>query len=327
MVVLLPAVAVHPPGRGSATTELVSGSDAGFQDQLQGSVVGVSQNSVAVHLEESKVLTLEIQRSEAVKSSEGLIAEGSVVEKVPVSVSDGLGVGVSVSEDSAAGVLDAEGSVERDLSSGVAEAGSSGPELLAQRTITGSEVGKSASHGERVKSYLSVATHKRPSLQKHDLSTCLDEGDQVIIVPDEILTDSPPLWEHLIIGKFPESAPHIAKIHVIVNKIWTYGNKSVKIDAYVVNSTTIKFRIRDRVIRERVLRRGMWNIADKPMIVSNYGPIIEEAQPALQRIPMWVELKQVPPSYFSWKGLSFLSSAVGEHKETAPGDRIMQAVR
>ena len=93
-------------------------------------------------------------------------------------------------------------------------------------------------------------------------------GDLIVQVPNEIFEDSVPLWEDLIIGRFPQVSPHIAKVHVIVNKIWPLGDKSVKIDAHVVDAKTIKFRIRDSSVRVRVLRRGMWNIADMPMIVS-----------------------------------------------------------
>lgn len=61
-------------------------------------------------------------------------------------------------------------------------------------------------------------------------------------------------------------SPHVDKIHVIVNKIWPLGDKTVKVDVFVVNDKTVKFRIRDSAIRLRVLRRGMWNIADIPMV-------------------------------------------------------------
>ncbi|XP_023637566.1 uncharacterized protein LOC111830212 [Capsella rubella] len=98
---------------------------------------------------------------------------------------------------------------------------------------------------------------------------------------------------------------------MIVNKIWRLGDKSTFIDVYEVNDNTVKFRIRNESMRNRILNRGMWNIMDIPMIVSKWTPFAEE-QPAMKSIPLWITLKNVPPSMFTHKGLEFLSSAVGK---------------
>lgn len=140
-------------------------------------------------------------------------------------------------------------------------------------------------------------------------------------VPDEVLKGSTLLWEDFS-RKFLSTAPHVAKVHVNVNKIWSVKDKSVKIDAFVVNDVTIKFRIRDSSVQFRVLRRGMWNIADVPMIVSKWSPVTEEAQPEIKSILMWVVLKNVPHKMFSWEGLSFLSSPVGDPKRLHPDTKL-----
>lgn len=91
----------------------------------------------------------------------------------------------------------------------------------------------------------------------------------------------------------------------------------MRIDVFEVNDRMVKFRIKDTAVRSRVLRRGMWNIADIPMIVSKWSPIKEDNQPEIKTIPMWVVLKNVH-TMFSWKGLGFLASAVGEPKRLHP---------
>lgn len=63
-------------------------------------------------------------------------------------------------------------------------------------------------------------------------------------------------------------------------------------------------------MRQRILKRGMWNIADVPLVVSKWSPIAEESTPEAT-VPLWVHLKNVPMSMFSWEGLSFMTSAVG----------------
>lgn len=57
------------------------------------------------------------------------------------------------------------------------------------------------------------------------------------------------------------------------------------------------------------------------MLRSKWSPFIEESSPEVTSVPLWVHLKHVPMDMFSWKGLSFLTSAVGEpvrlHPDTA----------
>lgn len=112
-----------------------------------------------------------------------------------------------------------------------------------------------------------------------------------------------------MIAKFLETTPHIAKVHMILNKIWAFGDKSQKLDVHSVDETTMRIRIENVMVRDKVVRRGMWNIAGVPMIVSKWAP--EEDKKQANLIPLWVHLKNFPLSMYSWEGLSFMTSAVG----------------
>lgn len=172
------------------------------------------------------------------------------------------------------------------------------------------EVSSQLKEGSSPKSYANVVG-SRPSLAKFEVKVSMVDGKAMVAVPDEVLNDSVPLWEDFLIGRFPSTAPHVAKIHVIVNKIWNLGDKSIRIDVFEVNSTTVKFRIRNVSARMRALRRGMWNICDQPMMMSKWTPIVEDAQPEIKTMPLWVKIKNVPQSMFTWPGLSFLVSRRG----------------
>ncbi|CAL9224793.1 unnamed protein product, partial [Arabidopsis halleri] len=172
------------------------------------------------------------------------------------------------------------------------------------------------------KSYANVVG-SRPSLAKFDVNVSMVDGKATVAVPDAILDDPVPLWEDFLIGRFPSTTPHVAKIHVIVNKIWNLGDKSTKIDVYEVNSSTVKFRIRNVSARTRALRRGMWNICEQPMMMSKWTPIVEDAQPEIKTMPMWVKIKNVPHSMFTWPGLSFLANRVGEPRRLHPDTELV----
>lgn len=99
------------------------------------------------------------------------------------------------------------------------------------------------------------------------------DGKATVVVPKEVLDGAKPLWEDFLIGKFLSTkAPHVGKIHMIVNKIWRLGDTSTLIDVYEVNDTTVKFRVRNESMRRRILNRGMWNLMNIPMIVSKWSP-------------------------------------------------------
>ena len=169
------------------------------------------------------------------------------------------------------------------------------------------------------KSWLHAAQKRSFTKQKFEVVEV--DGQEKVVVPKEVFVDAKPLWEDFLLGNFLSSkAPHVGKIHMIVNKIWRLGDKTTLIDVLEVNESTVKFRIRNEGMRHRILNRRMWNIMGIPMIVSKWTPFTEETQPAMKSIPLWVTLSNIPPTLFTDKGLEYLSSAVGKpirlHPET-----------
>lgn len=158
-------------------------------------------------------------------------------------------------------------------------------------------------------------------MRRYNLDITNLEGQLSVEIPDEVVVNANPLWEDFLIGKFLDSAPHIARIHAVVNKIWREGGKGQLVEVYEVDSTTMKFRVPDPQMRARILRRGMWNIGNIPLVVTKWTPEELKEKPEITSIPMWVYLKNVPLNMFSWEGLSFITSAVGHpvklHPETA----------
>lgn len=68
----------------------------------------------------------------------------------------------------------------------------------------------------------------------------------------------------------------------------------------------------------------MWNIADIPMIISKWSPVVEEEEEEeIKIMPMWITMKNVPHKMFSWKGFSFLMSATGKPVRLHPKQRSL----
>lgn len=159
-------------------------------------------------------------------------------------------------------------------------------------------------------SWVAIAKDKKV-LQKFDVEVTSEGGKNKVLFPEGILSDSTPLWEDFVVGKFVEVSPHIAKVHMVVNKIWSYGDPSLKVEVYDVDAKTMRFKIPNQKAREKVIRRGVWNVAGVPMIVKKWSPTAEEEKQEEEAIPMWVHWRNIPLNTFSWEALSFMTNAVG----------------
>ena len=124
-------------------------------------------------------------------------------------------------------------------------------------------------------SWVNIAKDKK-TLKKYDVEILDKGGKQTVEIPEEVISESTPLWDDFVIGKFLDRAPHVAKVHMVLNEIWRYGELSTKVEVYEVDDTTMRFKVSDPKAREKILRRGMWNIVGVPMIVTKWTPRSEE---------------------------------------------------
>lgn len=91
----------------------------------------------------------------------------------------------------------------------------------------------------------------------------------------------------------------------------------------------MRFKVSSQKAREKILRRGMWNIVGVPMIVTKWSPKAEDEEQEEEAIPIWVHLEKVPLHMYSWEGLSFITSAVGlpvkPHQDTIACTKLDEA--
>lgn len=146
----------------------------------------------------------------------------------------------------------------------------------------------------------------------------LQGGVASVDLPKELLSDSEPLWSAYIVGHFMGDAPHIGKVHAIVNRIWSFPEKPVKIDAQFISPKTVLFRIDNPQLKARVLKRNFWHIADVPIVVREWSPKTASANPDLTAVPLWVDLRGVPDHLFSQNGLTFFGDTIGRTVKLHP---------
>ncbi|KAF2578381.1 hypothetical protein F2Q68_00002283 [Brassica cretica] len=145
------------------------------------------------------------------------------------------------------------------------------------------------------KSYSQVAAQSSRDLEekfsnvvRYFLVADLKGGVASVGLPEELLSDSKPLWSAYIVGHFMGNAPHIGKVHAIVNRIWSFPDKPAKIDAQFISPRTVLFCIDNPQLKERILKRTFWHIADIPIVVREWSPATASAQPDLTAVPLWL---------------------------------------
>ncbi|KAG7543259.1 hypothetical protein ISN45_Aa07g031820 [Arabidopsis thaliana x Arabidopsis arenosa] len=105
---------------------------------------------------------------------------------------------------------------------------------------------------------------------------------------------------------------------VVENEVAKVTIPEVVVGASFLNKTTVPFRIESDRIHEHVLKRRYWHIGNIPLVIDEWNLATAQAPPDLPAMPLWVDLKDVPPHLFSNQGLSFLSSTTGNFVKLHP---------
>lgn len=191
------------------------------------------------------------------------------------------------------------------------------PELVSQSPVLSE---KSSQSGSSLRNGPWVSLVKGIPMSITDFQPDFDveNGVAKVLIPQEVIGKSEPLWKCYAVGVFMGDAPHVGSIHATVNRIWTVTDRSSKIDVQFLNKTMVLFRIENSRIREHVLQRRYWHIANVPLVLSEWNPETAQAPPDLTAMPLWVDLKGVPAHLFSHEGLGFLSSTAGNFVKLHP---------
>ncbi|KAF2580222.1 hypothetical protein F2Q68_00004936 [Brassica cretica] len=145
----------------------------------------------------------------------------------------------------------------------------------------------------------------------------ITDGVASIQIPNEIYANPEPFWRSFVVGHFIGD-PHVGSIHATVNRIWTMARDGSKIDVQFIEKNTVLFRIENAILREKVIQRRYWHVADILLVVREWSPETALDPLDLSKMPIWIDLKGVPNLLFSRKGLKCLSRAAGKYVKLHP---------
>nr|VDD08973.1 unnamed protein product [Brassica oleracea] len=76
---------------------------------------------------------------------------------------------------------------------------------------------------------------------------------------------------HILLDTSWEMHP-ISETFMLVNRIWSFPDRPAKIDAQFISPRTVLFCIDHPQLKDRVLKRTFWHIADIPIVVREWSP-------------------------------------------------------
>lgn len=95
----------------------------------------------------------------------------------------------------------------------------------------------------------------------------------------------------------------------MVTRIW---GKNCSIFTKKLGESSYLFHIPDDATRKFVIQRGIWHIDDCLVFVSAWSPAETITLPEIKTITLWLLLKNIPNHLYSFEGIKWIASGIGE---------------
>ena len=149
------------------------------------------------------------------------------------------------------------------------------------------------------------------------------EGATVFKLPKALAVEGSRGWEGTLVGYFIGKKLPYSLIKNISAKMW---GKAGLMDMLATESGHFFFKFNSKEESVAVLEGGPWHFAGQPMILRSWQPGIKLEKEAPSKIPIWVNVYNIPMEYWNPEGLSHIASIIGKplhvDKLTASGRRI-----
>ena len=132
------------------------------------------------------------------------------------------------------------------------------------------------------------------------------EGKVRVSPPAEILEEGELLWRNAVVVQLIGRIPNFGYFQKMVRSLW-----GEEIDAKPVGHNLFIILFSCSEARDQVLENGPWHIQNKPLIVRRWQPGMKSLEFDMTRLPVWIQLGNIPLELFTQKGISYIASAIG----------------
>ncbi|KAK1388167.1 hypothetical protein POM88_016345 [Heracleum sosnowskyi] len=129
-------------------------------------------------------------------------------------------------------------------------------------------------------------------------------GSESGFPPDAVLKQGNEKFKTCIVGTFTRGAPSYSKVAAFARDAWE--RKGLLLTSQK-DARTYVFKFDSEANMNAAMARGTWYLGKKPMLVHAWGSKLGEKT----SIPIWVKFENLPDSYWTREGLSYLGSVIG----------------
>lgn len=135
------------------------------------------------------------------------------------------------------------------------------------------------------------------------------EGQKVKVAPPVSVAEiGAAHWKDCIVGYFVDKRLPYQVVRSMAVKMWSkYGLHEVlsndKGFFFLLFESTSAYR--------QILETGPWHFGGKLMILQQWYPQMELEKVGLTKVPLWIQIFNIPLEYWNAQGLSYIASAVG----------------
>jgi hypothetical protein len=134
-------------------------------------------------------------------------------------------------------------------------------------------------------------------------------GDKIFInPPDDVVEEGISQWRSCLVGQFMEKLIPYYLVKKSVALMWRqYGD----IEVFSMENGMFIFRMQDEASCDEILESKIWHVSNKPLILRKWQPGMQLLKLNLSSIPVWVKIMHLPIEYWNPKGLSYITSGIG----------------
>ncbi|KAF7126537.1 hypothetical protein RHSIM_Rhsim11G0143400 [Rhododendron simsii] len=153
----------------------------------------------------------------------------------------------------------------------------------------------------------SPEVHSRMKLQYFPPTV---EGATVRVSPPEhVETHGAEKWKDCIVGHFVDKKLPYLSVRSIAFRIWgKYGLKDVLSN----EKGFFFFQFGAEGAYRQISEVGAWHFGNRLMVLQEWHPDMEFEKESLSKLPLWIQLYNVPLQYWSEEGLSYIASGIGK---------------
>lgn len=131
----------------------------------------------------------------------------------------------------------------------------------------------------------------------------------LLFSPQEVKVKGIDKWKNCIVGHFVDKKLSFLSVQSIACRIW---EKFGIVDVLSNEKGFFFFQFGMEGACRQIVEAGPWHFGGRLMVLQVWHPNNEFEKEGLSKLPIWIQIHNIPLQYWTAEGLSYIASAVGK---------------